>query len=127
MIVLDTHTWLWWTTGATALSRNALAAIRDADFIGVSCVSCWEIALLTAAARLTLNRDPLTWMRDSIRKDRVILLELTPEVAVEAAGLKWSHRDPADRLIVATAIVHDAPVVSKDGWIREFLNDRAIW
>jgi PIN domain nuclease of toxin-antitoxin system len=87
----------------------------------------WEIALFIAANRLTLDREPTLWMRQSLARERVILLELSPEVAIASIRLGWDHRDPADRLIVATAIVHDARIVTKDRQIRSYRPARAIW
>lgn len=127
MIVLDTHAWLWWTAEDSRLSRNAARAIEEADFIGISAISCWEVALLVGAKRLELDREPVIWMRRSLARERVILLELTPEVAVESVRLGWDHRDPGDRLIVATALVHDAPIVTKDRNIRAYRAARTIW
>ena len=127
MIVLDTHTWLWWDAKDPLVSSNAKRAIEEADIVGISCVSFWEIALLVEKERLKLDRDPVQWIRESLRMEGALVLELSPEIAVRSTRLDWPHRDPADRLIVATALVHDAQLVTKDGEIREFLGARAIW
>jgi PIN domain nuclease of toxin-antitoxin system len=66
-------------------------------------------------------------MQESLSTPRVQRLELTTEIAVVSSRLEWPHRDPADRLIVATAIVHDASLVTKDGEISAFIPDRTIW
>jgi PIN domain nuclease of toxin-antitoxin system len=127
MIVLDTHAWIWWVIGDTRLTQTALLAIESADTVGVPAISCWEVALLVAHGRISLDRDVLLWIQESLPAPRVQLLELTPEIAVLSSRLEWSHRDPADRLIVATAIVHDASVVTKDGEISAFIHERTIW
>lgn len=127
MIVADTHAWLWWVANDPLLSPNAAKELLEADVVGVSCISCWEIALLTSGGRLSLDRDPVVWMREALNAPRVILLELTPEVAMASARLPWQHRDPADRLIVATAIIHGARLITKDETIRAFAPARAVW
>jgi PIN domain nuclease of toxin-antitoxin system len=66
-------------------------------------------------------------MREALNSPRVVLLELTPEVAVASARLQWQHRDPADRLIIATTILHGAQLVTKDETIRAFAPTRVVW
>lgn len=128
LIVLDTHVWLWWWSDQRdALSSAAVRAVETAEVVGIPAISCWEIALLERRGRISLDRDAAVWIAQSLSTDRVKLLELTPQVAVSAARLVWDHSDPADRLIVATAIVHRAPVVTKDDRIRRYQPAHAIW
>ena len=118
MIVLDTHVWIWWATGDRRLSLNQSEAISlevDGGTIGVSVVSCWEIAMLVNKQRLHLSADPLDWMRAELAYPSVELLPLDPEIAVRAYRLTESfHPDPADRLIVATAIENGCALVTSD-------------
>ena len=118
MIVLDTHVWLWWVTGDPRLSLNQIQAISlepDGGAIGVSVVSCWEIAMLVNTRRLHLSVDPLDWMRAELAYPSVELLPLNPEIAVRAYSLPEPfHPDPADRLIVATAIENGCALVTSD-------------
>ena len=127
MIVLDTHAWVWWLTGSKPLSGEARRAIDEADFIGIPTIACWELALLVRRGNIAFDRDVLLWMREALLIRRVALLDITPEIAVEAVQLDWHHRDPADRLIVATTIVHAASLVTKDDTIHAFAPVRAIW
>lgn len=126
MIILDTHAWIWWAIGDVRLSRTALLAIESADTIGIPAISCWEVAVLVAHGRLSLDRDVLDWIQEAC-PPQVQRLELTPEIAVLSSRLEWPHRDPADRLIVATAIVYGASLVTKDGEITALIPDRTIW
>ena len=128
MIILDTHVWLWWWSAERKrLSPAVRKAIEAAEEIGIPAISCWEVAMLHLRGRIALDRDVRVWIAQSLREDRVRLLELTPDIAVGAARLRWDNRDPADRLIVATAMIHRAPVVSKDERIRSFQPANAIW
>jgi PIN domain nuclease of toxin-antitoxin system len=73
-----------------------------------------------------LDRDLRGWLEQALG-GAARLLPLTPDVAVRAARLLWNHRDPFDRVIVATAIVHRAPLVTKDDRIRRFRGVATIW
>lgn len=127
MILLDTHAWLWWTSSPGKLSRRARAAIDEGDELLVSAISCWEVAMLVAKKRLELDRDVLVWLRQALAQPRIDLEPITPEISVRAANLEAFHGDPADRLIVATAIGRGAVVLSKDERVRSCELVDAVW
>jgi PIN domain nuclease of toxin-antitoxin system len=126
-VVLDTHTWFWLETTVEYLSRRADSLIADADQLLVSPISCWELTQLGDRKRIQLDRDIGEWIEAALAQPRVTIADVTPAIAVATARLPWEHRDPADRIIVATAFAHDALVVTKDRRIHAFLRDRAIW
>ena len=123
LIVLDTHVWIWWTIDPgklTQTQRAKIAASEEAG-IGISAMSCWEIAKLTELGRLALPVGLSEWFEVALGYPGVGLLELTPEVAVESASLPGAfHRDPADQVIVATARVHGCPLVTSDRDINAY-------
>jgi PIN domain nuclease of toxin-antitoxin system len=127
VILLDTHAWLWWVSDPTQLSRKANSAIGDAEAIGVSAISCFEVATAIAKGRIVLDRPPQDWVEQALSLPRVELLALTPRIALHAAMLGAFHGDPADRLIVATAIIHSAVVVTKDSRIQKYGAIEALW
>lgn len=122
LVLLDTHTWLWWTNGGRPLSRPARRALDQAARVVVPAVCLWEIAGLVARGRIRLDRDPLAWMQRALAEDRVELAPLSPEVAVASADLRREgfHGDPTDRLIYGTSRVLDATLVSADEGMRAF-------
>lgn len=129
MIVLDTHAWIWWTLDPDRLSDAQHQTIKDneGDCIGVSAISCWEIAKLCEYRRLELPQDVSDWFTAGLAYPGVALLPITPAVAVESTRLPGAfHRDPADQLIVATARVHDCELVSSDGKIIRYPHVRTI-
>lgn len=129
MIVLDTHAWLWWLTAPERLSDTARDAIDQATGIGVSTMSAWEIAMLTARGRISLDRDVSLWVRQGLADARIESLAPSPEVAV-AAGLldaKSFPGDPADRLIYATSRSVGATLITRDEAIRAFDPASTLW
>lgn len=129
MIVLDTHVWVWWTVDPARLSeaqRREIARNED-DRIGVSAFSCWEVAKLCEYGRLDLPVGVAEWFREALRYPGVSLLPLTPEIAIESTTLPGAfHRDPADQVIVATARVHDCPLVTSDDKIARYPHVRTV-
>jgi PIN domain nuclease of toxin-antitoxin system len=111
MIVLDTHTWLWWTNESMNLSGRADEAIKQADLIGIPVISCWEISMLVAKSRIELSMDVEVWIDLALQHPKVKLLPLTPAIAVLSTRLPGDfHGDPADRFIVATSLIQQAPL-----------------
>jgi PIN domain nuclease of toxin-antitoxin system len=117
MILLDTHIWVWWVHGNTRLTSAQVEAIAvsEADAIGVSAISCWEVAKLVERRRLELPCSVDEWIEQALSYPGMRLLELSPEIAIESCRLPGTfHRDPADQIIVATARVHGCPLLTSD-------------
>jgi PIN domain nuclease of toxin-antitoxin system len=126
VIVLDTHAWVWFAADDRLLSDAAIDAIRKADRIGVAAISVWEVGMLCAKGRLQVVPDVREWVNAALRLDKVVLLPLSPEVAVLSTELAL-HGDPADRIIVATAHVADGQLVTKDDRIRQSGLVPCVW
>jgi PIN domain nuclease of toxin-antitoxin system len=129
VIVLDTHVWLWWLSAPERLSGAAAEAIERASSIGVSTLSAWEIAMLSARGRITLDREVSAWVAQGLADARVDELAPDAQVAV-TAGLLDSQTfpgDPVDRLIYATARSIGATLITRDQAIRRFDPQGTIW
>jgi len=115
MIVLDTHIWLWWVNGDTALLGDIRASqIEQCEFIAVSAISCFEVAWLARHSRIELSCDQDQWFEKALSGSGITLLPITPKIACIATGLPEHHSDPQDRIIIATAIMHNANLMSSD-------------
>lgn len=126
MIVLDTHAWIWTVADPDRLSSRARRRIAEEPSLGIAAISTWEAAMLVARGWLELDRDVLVWIRDALGQPKMTLLPLTPEVAVASVRLKL-HGDPSDRLIVATALDHEADLITADATIRRARVVRCVW
>ena len=129
MIMLDTHVWVWWTIDPVRLSETQRQAIasNEEDRIGVSAISCWEVAKLCEYGRLELPVGLSEWFQAALGYPGISLLDLTPEVAIESTSLPGSfHRDPSDQIIVATARVHQCPLVTSDDRIARYPHVRTV-
>lgn len=128
MIVLDTHAWVWWAADRNKLSAAARAAIEGDARRGVSAISLWEVAMLASNGKLLLDRDPADWLHAAAALDGVEIVALRPDIAVRSTRLgRAFHGDPADRLIVATAIAESAKLVTKDAQIRACSGVDTVW
>ena len=131
MIVLDTHVLVWWVSEDPILSKKAKTAIdkeTKGGEIVISSISAWEIAMLVERDRLVLSMDVDSWIATVAAIDAVRFLPVDNEIALKSVGLPGEfHKDPADRIIVATARKLAVPLVTKDEKIRAYAHVKTIW
>ncbi|MBP1315367.1 MULTISPECIES: type II toxin-antitoxin system VapC family toxin [unclassified Herbaspirillum] len=131
MIVLDTHALVWWVSGDATLSRKARKAIEkemeDGEIL-ISAISAWEIAMLVEREKLVLSMEVERWMNTVSEIDAVRIVPMDVEILVKSVNLPGEfHKDPADRMIVATARKFSVPLVTKDDKIRAYPHVKTIW
>jgi len=124
-LLLDTHIVLWLDSGDKRLRRSTQALIDEAwqrgETIYVSAVSVWEIALLVDMERIELDLPVDAWMERFLRRPGLAAVALEHSPAARSYALhRLEHRDPADRLLIATAIDLDCPMVTYDDRMRRF-------
>ena len=121
-VLLDTHVWIWWVLGSERLSppeRRCLDRLAAAGGCGLSAMSLWEAQMLHSKARLSLDRPFPAWLRLAAAPGVVAVLPPDVDVVVALDQLPQSfHGDPADRLIVATALSHGLPLATHDSAIQ---------
>lgn len=114
----DTHVFIWWLTEPRRLSRGqrrALAKVSAESPLLVSDISLWEIAMLVEKGRISLGLPLRDWLERATAPPLVLRCAISPTIAAEVAALPESfHGDPADRIIVATARVHGAHLLTAD-------------
>jgi PIN domain nuclease of toxin-antitoxin system len=128
VILLDTHAWLWWAADRAKLSpkvRRRLGSERD---LAVSAISCWEVGMLVERGRLKLRGDARSGIREALSIDKLRVVAVSDSIATEAGLLGAAfHGDPADRIIIATALDLRATLVTKDQRIRDFKIVTTLW
>ena len=128
MILLDTHAWIWWASEPSRLSRRVAAAISEDRDLGVSAISCWELATLVRRGRLRLDRPTELWIQQALSPSEVVPLDVTPEIAAAAGAFDDAFPgDPADRILVATALAHDVRIATRDSRLRALDVVRTVW
>ncbi len=131
MIVLDTHAWVWFVSNPERLSKAAKKAV-DASIenneVFISSISAWEVALLVAKERLKLTMDVTDWISKSERLPFLQFVPVDNSLAVKSVNLPQPlHQDPADRIIIATAMNIGAPIVTKDEKLRGYPHVKTLW
>jgi PIN domain nuclease of toxin-antitoxin system len=131
MIVLDTHAWVWWVSNPEMLSDTARQVVDDGARrreLFISTISSWEVAMLVEKERLSLALDVRDWISRSEALPFVTFVPLSTAIAVESVRLPgFPHADPADRIIVATALSLGARLVTKDEKLLQYGPARAVW
>jgi PIN domain nuclease of toxin-antitoxin system len=97
MIVLDTHIWIWWVHGDEKLTHEYYEYVQEQESqgLGISAISCWEVAKLVEYGRLTLPSSVDEWLDEALAYPGINFLELTPRICVESTQLPGDfHRDP---------------------------------
>lgn len=131
MIVLDTHVWVWWVNDPKDLSRRAGKLVETAAAEGrlhVSSISVLEVGLLTAKGRLRLTMDTQKWVERSEHLPFLHFVPVDNEIALGSIALRGSApADPADRIIIATALILGATLVTRDDALLKYPYVRTAW
>jgi PIN domain nuclease of toxin-antitoxin system len=123
-LLLDTHAWIWLVRAEDRIPQDVLelmfvAAGAGAMFLSV--MSIWELSLLDAKGRISLNMPCLTWVQTALERSRAQTVALTPEAAVSCHQLPGRlHSDPIDRILVATARIEGLTIVTRDRAILDY-------
>lgn len=127
MVLLDTHAWVWLLLEPERLPSTAAQAVEGGG-LAVSTISAQEVAMLVRKGRLALDQPVGAWVRAALAPQSIAELAPSAATAVRAGLLEDPFPgDPADRLIYATAVERDAPLVTADRAIRAYDPGRCVW
>jgi PIN domain nuclease of toxin-antitoxin system len=127
-VLLDTHVVHWWSAEPDRVSGPARELLEGSDDLAVAAISWFELAWLARNERILLNVPIRTWLDGLAAQLRTV--GVTPAIADTAVALPSSFpRDPADRLIYATAVENDLTLVTKDRAIQDHARPRSrtVW
>ena len=128
MVLLDTHVWIYYYTNQlNQLSKTALSVLDQDSELLISPISGWELAQLVKKKRLGLNTEVMHWIYLTQKDTRLSVLDLSLEILVESVLLKELHKDPADRILASTSIIHNIPLVTADKKLQQFSKLKTIW
>ena len=132
MIAIDTHVLVWLATGARQMiSKKAMKRISEELVNGqiwVSAISAWEIAMLVERERLVLSIDVESWLQNVGEINAIRFQPVTNKIALESVRLPGEfHKDPADRMIVATARTMGLALVTADEKIQAYPHVNSVW
>ena len=130
MMLLDTCALLWLVHDPAKLSPAAVHAIRShGDALHVSSVSAWEIAIKANSGKLTLPKGLTAekWFSQALTDCHI--REIRPDAAIfcRAVALPPIHRDPCDRLIIATAAAHRMSIITADSVMPLYFGAKVLW
>lgn len=131
MILLDTHTLIWWLKGSDKLSIKAKKAILEAqkeNSIYVSSITIWEICMLAKNGEIGFGIDIGDWIKSLESMSGINFVPVDNEVSQKAVFLpELDHKDPADRIIIATALSLGCPLATKDVKIHAYKFVKCVW
>ena len=130
MLLFDTHAWWWVINEPERLSQDACELVSSTPINqrAIASISIWEFVMMITRRRIFLKISPEEWLDHAIYKTGITVLDLTPRIALDSCNLPGKfHKDPADRIIVATARVHKAKLITKDQNIIDYPDVETVW
>ena len=129
--LLDTNVWIWCHNAPERLSpmvRKSIENPKDDDELLLSVISPWELFKLVEKRRLTLSSDAFDWVETALQRVPLRMIELSPRISHQSTVLPDSlNGDPADQIIVATARIERAVILTKDKQILNYPHVRSMW
>ena len=126
-LLLDTHAFLWFIDGDTALSPYARQLIEDrTNERLLSIASLWEMAIKASLGRLTLSLSFTDLVAEHVHGNAIELFEILPRHLDVLTTLPFYHKDPFDRMIIAQSQAENIPILSRDSAFDDYAI-RRLW
>jgi len=119
-LLLDTHIFLWYTTGDSRIKPAVRRAIEDSDSAYLSVVSLWEATTKYQLGKLPLPEPPHPWLTEQRESHGFDSLALDEASVARLPTLPMHHRDPFDRMLICQALQHDLLVVTVDSVLEKY-------
>ena len=120
MILLDTHALLWALYDPDRLSAKAVERMSKGDELAVSVASLWEITIKHSLGKLRFPVSLQDFLELRVYQSSLVVLGIDSAILVSLGAMPWAHKDPFDRLIIATARVQGLPIISADRRFSEY-------
>lgn len=127
MILLDTHAWVMMMEDPAQMGDFFHGNFDKDSELAISVISCLEIAMLVHKGRLETKPSLDIWMSEAISLKNLTVIPLTPEISVKSYQLLDFHGDPADRIIAATSLLYDLPLITKDKKLNTYNFLKTRW
>ena len=130
LTICDTHVLIFWQDEPQRFSQRAKQAMDvalESKSLACADIFFWEIAMLMGSGRLRNDIDAGQYINDLALTLSLTVLPITVEIAAMSQQDFFTHKDPADRLIAATAICHNAPLISADRKLHDIKRLNVIW
>jgi len=130
MLLLDTHVWWWALNEPKKLSNKAYKIIKEKppNQRAIASISMWEFAMMVSTGKVDIKIPPGQWLDQAINRTGLEVFDLNPKIATESCNLPGDFpKDPADRIIVATARINNLTLITKDKKIIIYPYVNAIW
>ncbi len=126
-IIIDTHVFLWLMEGSSELQPSEIELINKIVNNGqvlVASISIWEIAMLQKLGKITLSTPIKDWVEQSLNQTGIVIVTFDVAILIESVFLPGNfHKDPADRMIVATSRIKKVPLLTRDRRILDYSKD----
>lgn len=127
MFLLDTCTFLWLTSERSRISSVALQQIQDTNQLFISAVSALEIGIKVKKGKLSIIQDVKQWFEEALEQHQCVDLPITSHIAMLSTTLPLIHADPSDRILIATAQMHNLTLLTPDSNIRQYPDVKTAW
>ena len=121
-VLLDTHTFLWWVTNDSRLSKSVIKVIEDPEVeVLLSVVTPWEMVIKVGIGKLQLTDTPEVLVREQRSRHHFQILPIKLEHVLKVGALPDHHKDPFDRLLIAQSLEENVPLVTDDPLIQRYV------
>lgn len=121
-VLIDTHIWFYIENDLSKITDNLLAKISS-SYLSISSFSIWELAMLEKKNRLRFNQPINEWIESSIKRHDIEIINPNHQILLKSVQLEWDNPDPADRIIISTAIENNIPLITFD---KKIINSKLI-